>query len=123
MALPVGSTPPSDDIAITGWSAITVRIAWTLLATGLKARSRLLRDVRTHVLLHLSPQTQLCDAEDLAEMWTRQFVRRARGEHPIGPHDQDNRLPVSPRWRRNLERAATPCRAASFRCTTATTGR
>ena len=107
MALPVGPTPPSEDIAVKGWSAITVRIAWTLLATGLKARSRLLRDVRTHVLLHLSPQTQLCDAEDLAEMWTRQFVRRARGENPIGPHDQDNRLPVSPRWRRNLERAAT----------------
>lgn len=105
MALPVAPSPRSEDIAVQGWSSITVRIAWTLLACGLKARSRLLRDVRTHVLLHLAAQTKLCDAEDLAEMLTRQFVRRAKGQKPIGPYDQDSVLPVSPRWRRALERS------------------
>jgi len=115
MALPVGPTPPSDDVAIQGWSALTVRIAWTLLSTGVKVRSRVLRDARAHVLFNLERRLKLTDAEDIAEALTRQFVRRARGGKARHPHDQDNAMPVSPRWRRALERSLSPLSEAVFR--------
>ncbi len=115
MALPVGPPPRSDDIAINGWSALTVRIAWTLLAAGVTVRPRVLREARAHVLLHLDERTRLPDAEDQAEMLTRQFVRRARGKNPSHPFDQDNAMPMSPRWRRVIERSMNPVTEAVFR--------
>lgn len=115
MALPVAPQTRSDDVAIQGWSAITVRIAWTLLSVGVKVRPRVLREARTHVLLHLDQRTRLPDAEDLAEMLTRQFVLRARGKHPVGPYDQDHTMPMSPRWRRAIERSLNRTSEAVFR--------
>lgn len=115
MALPVAPPPRSEDVAIQGWPAITVRVAWTLLAAGVKVRPRVLREARAHVLLHLDPRTRLSDAEDLAEMLTRQFVLRARGRTPNHPYDQDHTMPMSPRWRRSIERSLNPTSEAVFR--------
>lgn len=115
MALPVSPPPRSDDVAILAWSALTVRITWTLLSMGVKVRPRVLRDARTHVLFQLDRRTKATDAEDLAEVLTRQFVRRAKGLPAKSPWDQDQRMPVSPRWRRALERAQDPVSEAVFK--------
>lgn len=115
MALPVAPPPRSEDVAINGWSAITVRVAWTLLALGVKVRARVLRDARAHTLFHLDERTKLSDAEDLAELHTRHFVLRARGKNPHHAHDQDHAMPLSPRWRRALERSFNPISEAVFR--------
>ncbi len=115
MALPVAPPPRSDDVVVRGWSGLTVRIAWTLLACGVKVRAPVLRAARTHALLHVDERTRECEAEDQVAMLTRQFVRRAKGKSPVGPHDHDASMPVSPRWRRALERSMNPLSHAVFR--------
>ena len=115
MALPVSPPPRSDDVAILAWSGLTVRITWTLLSLGVKVRPRVLRDARAHVLFQLDRHTKPTDAEDLAEVLTRQFVRRAKGLGPRTPWDQDQQMPVSPRWRRALERAQDPLSEVIFK--------
>ena len=69
----------SDDIAVLGWHGITVRVAWTLLAQGVKVRPQVLRDAREHALYHLDKAVPLSIAEDLSTQLTGQFVQRARG--------------------------------------------
>jgi hypothetical protein len=105
MALPVSAPPPSSDIAISGWAGITVRIAWTLLAHEIRVNRRVLRDARAHVLYHISPRASLENAEDKAGMLAHQFVMRARGLPVVS---RDLEMPISPRWRRGLERSLTP---------------
>lgn len=104
MALPVSPAPKSDDVAVLGWSGLTVRIAWTLLGRGVRVRPEVLRDARTHVLFHLEPHTPLPHGEDLAASLTSAFVDRARGRPLSDPWPQDVRMPLSPRWRRAIER-------------------
>lgn len=107
MALPVSPAPKSDDVAVLGWSGLTVRIAWTLLARGVRVRPEVLKDARTHVLLHLDPHTPLPHAEDLAASLTSGFVDRARGRPLSDPWPVDVSMPLSPRWRRALEHTIT----------------
>ncbi|MFT4623300.1 MAG: hypothetical protein ACI8PZ_001956 [Myxococcota bacterium] len=108
MALPISPAPPSDDIAQRGWSAITIRIAWTLLSVGVKVRPDVLRDARQHAILHLAPSEALTHAEDISEACTRRLVQRARTGADTDPWPQDWAMPVSSRWRRALERSLTP---------------
>ena len=82
---------------------------------GVKVRPGVLRDARAHVLYQLDRRIKVSEAEDLAEVLTRQFVRRAKGTIAITAFDQDHRMPVSPRWRRALERTQDPLSAAVFR--------
>ena len=100
--------PPSDDIAQRGWSAITVRIAWTLLSMGVRVRPDVLRDARQNAVLHLEPTESLTHAEDVAEACTRRLVSRARRRGDSDPWPQDWAMPVSARWRRSLDRSMTP---------------
>jgi hypothetical protein len=67
------------------------------------------------VLFQLDRRIKVSNAEDLAEVLTRQFVRRAKGGIVTTAFDQDHRMPVSPRWRRALERTQDPLSAAVFR--------
>lgn len=115
MALPVSPAPKSDDVVVHGWSGITVRIAWTLLARGVKVRPQVLRDARHHVMLHLEPHVPLTHAEDLAAALTEAFVERARGRQVSDPWPQDMRMPLSPRWRRALDRSSTQLAEVLFR--------
>lgn len=115
MALPVSPPPKSDDVAVLGWSGITVRIAWTLLARGVKVRPQVLRDARTHALFHIPPHTPLPHAEDLAAALTEAFVDRARGRPPSDPWPQDMQMPLSARWRRALDRSLNPLGEVVFR--------
>ena len=82
-----------------------MRIAWTLLAHGIRVNGRVLRDARAHVLYHISPRSSLENAEDKAGMLAHQFVLRARGLPAVS---RDLEMPISPRWRRGLERSLTP---------------
>ncbi|MBX2799534.1 MAG: hypothetical protein KTR31_17795, partial [Myxococcales bacterium] len=86
-----------------GWAAITVRIAWTLRRLGVRVRTEVLQDARTHVLYHLDPATSLPVAEDLAEHLTEEFVARAFGKAPEDPWPADWEMPLSGRWRRAIE--------------------
>lgn len=102
MALPVASAPLPPDIAIHGWGAITVRIAWTLMQMGVRVTKEVLYDARDHVLFHLEPQTDVATAEDMAEYLTREFIYRARHRRDVEKWPQDARMPISPRWHRAL---------------------
>ena len=115
MALPVTSSPLPPDVAVHGWAAITVRVAWTLLAMRVRPRAEVLRDARDHVLYHLLPNTSVARAEDLADHLTRAFVHQARGECAEDRWPQDIAMPLSPRWRRAVDEAARPLSAAVFR--------
>jgi hypothetical protein len=107
-------TPPtSGDIAVSDWSAITVRVAWTLLAEGVRVKPAVLRDARDHVLYQLAPDTPLPVAEDLTSAWTTQFVAQARKKSWEDSWPQDHAMPISPRWRRVLEAALQPGSVAS----------
>lgn len=98
----------SVDVALSEWSAITVRVAWTLLAEGVRVRPSVLRDARDHVLYQLHPEATLPVAEDLASSWTTQFVAQARKRAWEDPWPQDHAMPLSPRWRRILDAALQP---------------
>lgn len=102
MALPVAPPPKSNDVAVLGWAGITVRIAWTLRALGVKVRPEVLRDARNHVLYHLDAAVPMPHAEDLALRWVEGYVARARGELPVDPWPADWEAPLSPRWREAL---------------------
>ncbi|MCA9491659.1 MAG: hypothetical protein KC621_17125 [Myxococcales bacterium] len=115
MALPVAPPPRSNDVAIVGWAGITVRIAWTLLILGVKVRPEVLREVRAHVLYHLDPATPLPHAEDMATHLTEAWVARVRGKPLADPWPVDWEMPISPRWRRALDRALDPVAQAVFR--------
>jgi hypothetical protein len=115
MALPVAPPPKSNDVAVLGWAGLTVRITWTLLTHGVKVRPEVLREVRTHVLYHLDPAVPLTHAEDLATHLTEVFVGRVRGRGAPDVAPQDWEMPISPRWRRTLDRSLDPVAQAVFR--------
>lgn len=115
MALPVAPPPKSNDVAVLHWAALTVRVAWTLLSLGVKVRPEVLREARAHALYHLDPATPLTHAEDLVARRTEEFVARARGKVPEDPCAQDWEMPLSPRWRRALERSLDPLGEAVFK--------
>lgn len=115
MALPVAPRPRNPDVAVTGWSAITIRVAWTLLCASIRVRPHVLRDARDHVLYHLEPGSSVARADDRAEALGRGFVALARRERLHEPWPQDLAMPLSPRWRRALEESLTPLSLAVFR--------
>ena len=115
MALPVSPAPRSDDVAVQGWSALTIRIAWTLLTNNVRVRPSVLRDARTHVLYHIGENSSLPQAEDQATTLTTRFVRTARGKRCSETWVADRQMPLSPRWRRSLDRSLTPLSEVVFR--------
>jgi hypothetical protein len=115
MALPITSAPLPPDIAIQGWAAITVRIAWTLVRSGVRVTRDVLFDARDHVLFHLDPATPLSVAEDIAEQLTREFVLRARHRKERDRWPQDAQMPLSPRWHKALAYGLPPVERALFR--------
>ncbi|MFT7518660.1 MAG: hypothetical protein ACI9MC_000792 [Kiritimatiellia bacterium] len=115
MALPVSSSPLPPDVAVHGWAAISVSVAWTLLAMRVRPRAEVLRDARDHALYHIPRHTSVARAEDLAAHYTRLFVRQARQDSADDPWPQDIAMPMSPRWRRAVDDTARPLTAAVFR--------
>jgi len=101
--LPVAPPPPSTDVAVLHWAALTVRVAWTLMVLGVKPRKAVVHEARTHALFHIDPSTPGPHAEDLAARHTEEFVLRAKGATTDDPYAQDWEMPVSPRWRRAME--------------------
>lgn len=112
----LSSAPPkAPDVAHLAWSAITVRVAWSLLAHGVRVRPAVLRDARDHVLMNLSPDTPLAEAEDRTVDLIVRFVARAR-RRPVGVQwPQDAAMSLSPRWRRAIDAACSPVLGAVFR--------
>jgi len=115
MALPVSPAPKSDDVAHHGWPGITVRIAWTLLSSGVKIRPEVLQSARKHVLYHLPPATTLPHAEDRAAHLTRQFIAQARGKVHKDPWPGDSAMPLTDRWARAIEAIRDRVTDAVFR--------
>jgi hypothetical protein len=115
MALPVSPAPRSDDVAHHGWPGLTVRIAWTLLSSGVKIRREVLEAARAHVLYHLPPATDLPHAEDRAAHLTRQFVAQARGQVHRDPWPGDAAMPLTDRWARAIDSIRDRVTDAVFR--------
>ncbi len=115
MALPVSPAPRSDDVAHHGWPGLTVRIAWTLLSSGVKIRREVLDAARTHALYHLPPATDLPHAEDRAAHLTRQFVAQARGQLHRDPWPGDAAMPLTDRWARAIDSIRDRVTDAVFR--------
>lgn len=112
----ISSAPAlTPDVAHLAWPALTVRVAWTLLTSGIRVRPGLLRDARDHVLMHLPAEVGLCEAEDRAADLVVRFVARARRREPQDHWPQDAAMPLSPRWRRAIDHACTPLIGAVFR--------
>lgn len=107
--------PPMPDVAHLAWPALTVRVAWTLLAGGVRVRPAVLRDARDHVLMHLPPDLPLTEVEDRTTDLVARFVARARRRNVENPWPQDAAMPLSPRWRRAVDRACTPLLGVVFR--------
>lgn len=109
-SLPIGAparqVPLEEDVAYTGWAALTVRVAWALLANGIRLHPDVLRAARDHALFHIHPSTPLPHAEDRVDHLVAQLVRRARREVDRDRWPQDLEMPLSPRWRSAIERAA-----------------
>ena len=101
IAAPTRSVPLDEDVAYTGWAAITVRVAWALLANGIRLHPEVLRAARDHALFHIHPSTPLPHAEDRVDHLVAQLVRRARREVDRDRWPQDLEMPLSPRWRCN----------------------
>ena len=114
MVLPIQPPPRSEDVAVRGWHALTVRIAWTLLSEGILLTKTALRDARTHVLFHIDPSTPLAHAEDLAEHRTREFVQRAKSQLYNESDPQDWAMPISPRWHLALTNSLNPLSRTVF---------
>lgn len=117
MASPASLPPaePGSDVAVHGWAGLTVRVAWTLLVEGVRVRPKVLRDARDHVLFQLDPSTPLAFAEDRAGWLVSRFVARARRKLPVDPWPQDAEMPLSPRWKRALDRSLTAVTGAVLR--------
>lgn len=94
------------------WAALTVRVAWTLLAEGVRVKPAILRDARDHVLFLLPPELPAALAEDRASVETARFVARARRKAWNDAWPQDWEMALSPRWKRQLDRGAAPLHAA-----------
>lgn len=97
------------------WAALTVRVAWTLLGEGVRVKPGVLRDARDHVLYLLPPELPPGLAEDRAGVETSRFVARARRKTWDDPWPQDWAMPLSPRWKRQLDRGAAPLHTAVAR--------
>lgn len=109
MVLPIAPPPLSDDVAVLDWAGITVRVAWTLLAAGLRpTRAELLRDARDNAIYHIDPHWTAPHAEDRAGTATEAFV--ARGRRRRSPHawPVDDDLMLSERWKAALDKALDP---------------
>lgn len=113
------SAPPADRFAAPDggavWAAITVRVAWTLLAEGVRVKSGVLRDARDHALFLLPADLPAHLVEDRVGLETARFVARARRKAWDDPWPQDWDMPLSPRWKRQLDRGAAPLHAAVAR--------
>lgn len=92
------------DVADLAWGAVTVRIAWTLISRGL--RPDLVNDLRDHVFYLLPPETPAHVAEDRAELLTRAFIARARGQALDEPWPDDWDVPPPLLWRVRLHKGA-----------------
>ena len=108
MALPIAPPPTPDDVAVLDWAGITVRVAWALLAAGLKVRPDLLRDARDHAILHIDPRWTSAHAEDRAATATDTFVARGRRRSHATPWPVDDAMMLSERWKRALDKALDP---------------
>ncbi|MCA9569613.1 MAG: hypothetical protein KC656_17325 [Myxococcales bacterium] len=115
MALPVSPAPKSDDVAVHGWPGITVRVAWTLLSSGVKIRPEVLDVARRHVLFHIPPGMSLPAAEDRAGHLTRRFIAMARNKELDDPWPADGEMPLTDRWARAIEHLKDRVTSAVFR--------
>jgi hypothetical protein len=93
-----------QDVADLAWGAVTVRITWTLISRGL--RPDLVSDLRDHVFYLLPPETPAHVAEDRAELLTRAFIARARGQSLEEPWPDDWDVPPPLLWRVRLHKGA-----------------
>ena len=91
------------------WTAVTVRVSWTLMMSGIRVRPSTLNDARDHVLLSLPVGVDLDEAEQLAGPLTREFLARVAGE-PVRriSAETDDLAMVHEGWRRGLVPALDP---------------
>jgi len=104
MSNPAPPTLLREDVAVGGWSAITVRVAWTLLRLGVNVKPDTLRNLREHVVFHVNPDWSLQVVEDHAEHLVTQFVHRVRvGD--VTDLSEDYAIIIEERWVRSVQQS------------------
>jgi hypothetical protein len=100
----------------TVWSAVTVRVAWTLMMAGVRSRAGTLNDARDHVLLSLPEGVDPDEAEQLSGPLTKEFLSRMAGEpvRRLTPETDDLAM-VHEGWRLGLVPALEPVSDAVLR--------
>ncbi|MFT5582989.1 MAG: hypothetical protein ACI9VR_000566 [Cognaticolwellia sp.] len=99
---------PTSDPLRRCWAAVTIRVAWTLYAGGVRPTGQVLALAREHSLLSLPRDIGRLQAEELAEAFTQEYLDRTqRGKYRRPPLPRD---PVSPRpsWRERLTESLDP---------------
>ncbi len=101
-----------QDIARTGWTLVTLRVAWTLRSMGIQPRGSILDAARRHVWMQLPADTPVHVAEDRAEQFTRQFVAHGRGQRYEPPYPGDQHIELKESWRREVHHARSGAQGA-----------
>jgi len=61
------------------YAAVTVRVAWSLMMSGIRLRPSILQDARDHVLFSLATSVDADEAELRADQLTEDYLNRVKG--------------------------------------------
>ena len=110
------SRSPALDLSPTTWTATTVRVAWSLMMSGIRVRPATLTDARDHVLASLPRGTSADEAEQMTAALTDEFLSRVRGDL-IRRHvpSGGGELAIHVGWRKELRTVLDPVGDAVLR--------
>jgi hypothetical protein len=97
------------------WTAITIRVAWELVRSGVRPNGLVLREAREHALWVIPATSGLAEADAIATGATHDFIERLRGNYRVWKPDPDLQLLPDPRWRQDILEAADPVHNMVFR--------
>ncbi len=85
------------------WRPVTIRVAWELIVSRVKVHPAVLSDAREHVLRCLPDGVGVDEAERLASIYCRDFLRRVKkGQYRRPNIDDDFAIPIPQSWRTRL---------------------
>lgn len=112
-----GASPQTaSEFGPTVWTAVTVRVAWTLMMRGARVTPPVLKDARDHALLTLGAGVAVDEAEHLAGPLTAEYLSRVAGNPIRRIRTETSDLDVVHEgWRRGLAPALDPVADAMLR--------
>ena len=115
MALPA-QVSPLEDARARLWLPVTVRVAWDLLLARVRVRPAVLAEAREHVLRCLPPGVSAEEAEELAGVYTGDYLGRVQHQRVQRPDlDPDLGFSIPRAWRDRLVESLDPVGDAVLR--------